>query len=231
MCGTPGASLSVETCLGLLKQPPLWQSSFAGVLVLEDSSPACPAELGKGLLAFIRVLAANSVLCLFLGRWRGSPEVCEGLDVSAQLRGKRKGGSLAGTCLWLVCFLLKVTGTRKCVFAPGRFCGGQGVCGVGILPRPGLRGGSFTPQMDRFSWDPCWCRVRENPKVFMQRHKWWHWALGGPESDAVNAGVWDRQGLLAFGSTVNAACSQQGSWGCVLGIHHCSKPLLCTFAI
>lgn len=45
----------------------LWQSSFDAVLVVEDSSPTCPAELGKGLLAFIRVLAANMVLCLFIG--------------------------------------------------------------------------------------------------------------------------------------------------------------------
>lgn len=67
----------------------LWQSSFGAVLVVEDSSPTCPAELSKGLLAFIRVLAANSVLCLFIGRWHGgSPkEVCEGLDITAQLRG------------------------------------------------------------------------------------------------------------------------------------------------
>lgn len=49
----------------------LWQSSFDAVLAVEDSSPTCPAELGKDLLAFIKVLAANSVLCLFIGRWRG----------------------------------------------------------------------------------------------------------------------------------------------------------------
>lgn len=110
MCGTPGANLGVETCLGLLKQPPLWQSSFAAVLVLEDSSPACPAELGKGLLAFIRVLAANSMLCLFLGRWHREAQRCvkdwmsahsyrTALELPVQQEGWVSGWQMPVTCL------------------------------------------------------------------------------------------------------------------------------------
>jgi len=55
----------METCPGLLKQPAPPAERLSCVLVVEDSCPTCPAELGKGLLDFIRALATNNLLYLY----------------------------------------------------------------------------------------------------------------------------------------------------------------------
>lgn len=55
--------------------PCLLQNSFEVVLLVEDSCPTCPAELSKGSVAFIMVLAANTFLCLFIWRSYGKVSV------------------------------------------------------------------------------------------------------------------------------------------------------------
>lgn len=49
----------------------LLQNCVDAVLGVEFSYPTCPAELGKGSLAFTRVLATNNFQCLFIRRWCG----------------------------------------------------------------------------------------------------------------------------------------------------------------
>lgn len=70
-CGSPTACLGMETFLGLLKQPPppverLWCCPCGRGQLSYLSSRA-----GQGLLAFTRVLATNSLLCLFIWRCHG----------------------------------------------------------------------------------------------------------------------------------------------------------------
>lgn len=197
--------------------------------MVEDTSPPCPAELGKGLLAFIRVLAANTVLWLFLGRWHGEAQGgvwrtgCHraATELVWGFTCKRKGGSLAGGCLWLACLLLKVAGAwEKCMFALGHFCGGREERDVDILLHPGSRGGSFSPQNGspetraEADWgvsgrsQQCFCRDTNGATQPWVDQSVLLWVLGT---------ALFRQGPLACGSTACAACSQRRSWGCVLG--------------
>lgn len=91
----------------------LLKSGFNAVFVAEDSCPTCPAELGKGSLAFIRVLATNHFLCLFIWRWGGevpkSTCVKEAWIFSLH---SWKGRFLPGGSLWFTHLHIKVTGTQ-----------------------------------------------------------------------------------------------------------------------
>lgn len=51
--------------------PCLLQNSFEAVLLVEDSCPTCPAQLGKASSAFFMVLATDTFLCLFIWRSHG----------------------------------------------------------------------------------------------------------------------------------------------------------------
>lgn len=175
----------METCLGLLKQPPspaelLWRRPW-----VEFSYPTCPAELGKGSLAFTRVLATISSVYLYEDDV-GKSQRAHVLRRTAQLQGlcwsscKRKRSSLAGGCLWLARLPVKVTYIqgRRCVFALGCF-GEVAEKSLVWAARPILAGrvGAGASKTKTFSWDLCWGRagqggVRGKLAESTYRHKW-----------------------------------------------------------
>lgn len=134
----------------------LLKSGFNAVFVAEDSCPTCPAELGKGSLAFIRVLATNHFLCLFIWRWGGevpkSTCVKEAWIFSLH---SWKGRFLPGGSLWFTHLHIKVTGTqgRWCVFALGCFCEMARKSLVwATCPVLAGRAGAWPSKTSKFSW-------------------------------------------------------------------------------